>query len=262
MNRRDPGPVCRFAFTLVELLVVIAIVGALCALLLPALSQSRGKAQSTTCANNLRQLVMAWGLYADDHRETLVSNHGVPQTLEERQNWVNNVQDWEASDDNTNSSLVTGGKLGPYANRSVAIFKCPADRVQAPNGARLRSVAMNAMVGDSGREAGRFNPEFRQFEKATDFMQPARVFVFLDEHADTLNDGFFVNRLAENTWGNLPGSYHGGAANLVFADTHLEPRRWMAMGTVRPVLKMRLDRIPAEGSVDFEWLKARTSLPR
>ena len=140
----------------------------------------------------------------------LVNNHGVPETLARRDTWANNVQDWESSDDNTNLVFLTDSKLGPYANGSARIYKCPADREPAPNGPRIRSMSMNAMVGDPGELTNRFNPLYVQFYKTADVPSPSGIFVFLDEQADTLNDGFFVNRLDDYAWGNLPGSYHNG----------------------------------------------------
>ena len=248
-------------FTLIELLVVIAVIGLLAGLLLPALSQAKGRAQALTCLNNIKQLSLAWLLYADENEERLVNNHGKPETTAKRNTWANNVEDWGNSDDNINPIYLTDSLLGPYAGRSAAVFKCPTDRAPAANGARIRSMSMNAMVGDPGELTNKFNPDYVQFFKVPDLVHPADTFVFLDEHPDTINDGFFVNRLDDYQWGNLPASYHNSAANLSFADGHTEAHRWAVAGTIRPPVQGGVGgSIPAAPPQDFQWLKDRTSV--
>src|SRR2546423_15273648 len=71
----DFGGTAKTAFTLIELLVVIAIIAILAAMLLPALSKSKPKAQGISCMNNLKQLNLAWYLYAGDFNDELPPNN-------------------------------------------------------------------------------------------------------------------------------------------------------------------------------------------
>ncbi len=119
---------------------------------------------------------------------------------------------------------------------------------------------MNSLVGDPGDLVGQFNPLYVQFFKMKTIQNPSGIFVFLDEHCDTINDGFFVNRLEDYQWGNMPGSYHNGGLSLSFADGHLETHHWLVAGTVRPPVKGGVGgTVPATPPGDFEWLKQRSS---
>jgi prepilin-type N-terminal cleavage/methylation domain-containing protein/prepilin-type processing-associated H-X9-DG protein len=262
MRRASPS-----AFTLIELLVVIAIIAILAAMLLPALSSAKGKAQATLCQSNAKQLTLAWTLYANDHNGSLVNNHGVGETLSAKRTWANNIMDWLASDGNTNKTLLTEALLGSYVGKAAGVFKCPSDSSRADNGPRIRSYSLNSLVGNPGILTNKFNPLWMQFFTDTEFRAASQTFVFLDEHPDTINDGFFMNRLSDAPkWGNLPASYHSGAAALSFADGHLELHRWQVTGTngtVRPPVRGGAGGVfAAVPTTDWDWLKDRSSFLR
>lgn len=272
------------AFSLVELLVVIAIIGVLSSILLPALARAKARAQGVYCLNNTKQLALAWIVYADDQ------NGKLPYNLEARtspamsappgamaDNWVNNVLDWELSSDNTNAAALLEGGIGPYTSRSATIYRCPSDYVvssiqkQAGWDSRVRSYSMNAMIGDAGIvSAGgtnRNNPDYVQFFKYSSIPRPSDIFVFLDEHPDTIDDGYFVNSAAEAKWRNLPASYHDGAAAVAFADGHAEMHRWRRPSTRAPArpegafntLSLRLRNYDLQ---DYLWVLSTMSIER
>jgi len=267
------------AFTLVELLVVVAVIGVLASLLLPALSKARGRALAVACLNNVRQLGLAWQMYADDNRGRLAYNLGSAggRGLAPRStvNWVNNILTWELDSDNTNVLSLAEGSLWPHTRHSASIYRCPSDTVLSPTqlgagwDSRIRSYSMNAMVGDAG-EASRYgynrnNPGFAQFFSLSSIPRPADIFVFLDEHPDSINDGYFLNRGGDELWIDLPASYHLGAASFAYADGHSDLHRWEHAST-RPPAKPDVVTLPAPVPAweedDYYWVLERMSVPR
>lgn len=270
----------RGGFTLVELLVVVAVVAVMAGLLVPALLRARATATGMACLNHQRQLGLAWLLYAGDFQETLPQNFGesdTRRTVADSRflNWANNVLNWELDPLNTNTAALVAGGLGPYARGAVEIFRCPSDRVLSDlqRGAgwklRVRSISMNAMVGDAGEftSSGRNvnNPYHRQFFRQSQIPEPARIFVFIEEHPDSVNDGYFLNKPAGYEWIDLPASWHNGGANLVFADGHAESHRWRSASTRRPARPDGAQlpfAVGPEDDGDFDWLMERTTVLR
>jgi len=270
-------------FTLIELLVTIAVIAILASLLLPALAGAKSKSYGVCCLNNERQLTLACLLYAGDGEDALPYNLGaneIKATVAQNQfwNWTSPVMSWELDADNTNTVLVTQGGIGPYTSGAAKVYRCPSDHVvsdiQAQAGwtERVRSISMNAMVGNAGQftVSGKNvnNPDYQQFFKLGQIPQPAQIFVFIEEHPDSINDGYFLNKPDSLRWSDLPASYHDGAANLAFADGHLETHRWRLAGT-KPSAQPDAANLPFPAApaqlksserADFDWLMARTTL--
>jgi prepilin-type processing-associated H-X9-DG protein len=269
---------------LIELLVVIAIIAILAAMLLPALSKSKLKAQGIMCMNNTRQLMTAVHLYAGENREYFPMNvhGGVAQSGAQITSapgsyypWVMGWLTWDTSPHNTNVNFLASDNysvLAKYAGRSYKIYRCPADNqvspVQRQRGwtERVRSVSMNGAVGVGNKAAtdGLLNCE-KVYEKTTDVNRPApsNLWVFVDEHPDSINDGSFFNAQNNYEWIDLPSNLHNGACGFAFADGHSEIHRWRSSVLRRKVLFQDLARTAVPpNDIDFRWTIERTSFPR
>ncbi len=262
---------------MVELLAVVSVIATLASLLLPALAGARNRSHQIFCLNNLKQLNLATQIYACDFDDRLPYNLGATEIKQLIQkgasyNWANSVLNWELDADNTNTVLNTGASLGPYSGKSAQVFRCPSDHalssIQKSAGwnERSRSISMNAMVGDAGAfmegDDNKNNLGYRQYRKNTDFESGSDTFVFIEEHPDSINDGYFLNRALNLEWNDLPASWHNGAANLSFADGHCESHRWLNAQTRRPNQPDGANlpiALPERGRGDFYWLLKRTS---
>ena len=253
----------RFAFTLVELLVVIAIMAILAALLLPAISQSKVRAQTIACLDNVKQLQLGFHLYTGENNDFLPPNNfvydnsvGQPFPGNVGPSWCTNVAPFDP-----NPASIQNGLLFQY-NNSVAIYHCPADRSTiltsggvALSQTRLRSYNMSQSVNGLNYvgNAAQFFPHYSKF---TDIKTPSPtgLIVFIDEHEDTILDDQFgipVNVDADakeyGNWWDMPANRHGQGCNFSFADGHTEHWKWKIPKVVN------VPRVNEQPVGDAEW---------
>jgi prepilin-type N-terminal cleavage/methylation domain-containing protein len=136
----------RLAFTLIELLIVIAVIAILAALLLPALSHGKARAQQIQCLGQNRQLALALQMYAQENNDVLPwPNWGI-----RFQGWLYTPTDGGPPDPSDPPQTVyEGGTLWPYL-KDIKVYWCPTDYTNTPyfsqRQQRLSSFIMNGAI--------------------------------------------------------------------------------------------------------------------
>ena len=221
------------AFTLIELLVVIAIIGVLASMLLPTLAKAKAKAQAIRCVSNLKQLQLAWHQYTLDNNDLmppsqLQGDYGIRANLG---GWVVGTPQIDLT-----SSNLQRGVIFQYVG-DTGVYRCPADRApvaQHRELLRTRSYSMNWWLNGNARPAAEAIPGDPPEDKTkvTQLVQPTQIYVLIDEHAESIDDGSLVvssdSYMSPNQWLDLPADRHNQGAGLSFADGHVELWHWKA----------------------------------
>jgi prepilin-type N-terminal cleavage/methylation domain-containing protein len=265
------------AFTLPELLICILILAFAGILLTSAFARPGPSIKAWQCMNNLRQLTAAWKTYAYDNNDTLVA---AQSGMAGRPLWVTGIMDYSlgnVSNIDTNQDIVKS-PLWKYCGTQANLFRCPSDpsvfrRAGIPL-PRVRSYSMGGQFGTGEWLDQNFNQNqkvWRTYAKAAEIVIPAKTFIFLDEHPDSINDSAFqiactgADSPASARIIDYPASYHdNGSCCFSFADGRSEMHKWIGR-TIKPPIgspSIQLNVNAGESWVDIQWIAQNTTVRR
>jgi prepilin-type N-terminal cleavage/methylation domain-containing protein/prepilin-type processing-associated H-X9-DG protein len=255
------------AFTLIELLVVIAIIAVLMGILMPTLNRVREQGKRAVCIGNLRQLALAWTMYADDNNNKIVNGAplGAPGEATSGTGyhtdeipwvgtcWASNYTSGGQLPEETQIQAIKAGALWTYTKQEK-LYKCPT----GTRGEMLTYSAMDAVNGykrDGTNKPGVF------LKKTTDIKgSHALRIVYIDEGWVT-PDSFAVH-YAQEKWWDDPPVRHGDGTTMAFADGRADHFKWngtdtVQMGKDRERGHPSNDYVPTtdEGKSDLHWLQ-------
>lgn len=237
----------------------IGIISILLGLILAPIHRAQLRAAGAVCGNNLKQLQLAWQMYADDNRGRVPEN----RSHLDGELWRSTATSWcgpsSVLDDRDAENLKRGLPFRYQSNPKI--YVCPTDDsvVTGTDLSRSRSYAMNSTFAGNSKND---NPEarFRTILSLNDqAYEWSRLFVFIDEHEDLIDDGhFLVWPHPDPFWPNVPADRHARAGVLTFADGHVENRLWRVAKRPRALVQ------PATGKQweDLQWLQDRAHIAK
>lgn len=238
------------AFTLIELLVVIAIIAVLMAVLMPALNRAREQGKRAACLGNLKQLQLAWTLYADDNGDRMVNGDTEEYGIDPKNPaWVK--KDWVASMTLDDKKLaIEQGALFPYV-KTIKVYHCATGRMIQNE---LRMYAIVDAMNCKGFPITGMN--VRKLRLRSEIHEPGLSLVFLDDGGTggQTYGGWTIYRRVDRWW-DPPPIRHGEGTTFSFADGHAEHHKWSDTRTVDWGRQMKAFS-PAgaqDGNEDLHW---------
>jgi prepilin-type N-terminal cleavage/methylation domain-containing protein/prepilin-type processing-associated H-X9-DG protein len=235
----------RGGFTLIELLVVIAIIAILMAILMPAMHRAKEQGERTACFNNLKNLQLAWMIYADDNDDRIVCGDSGEYTQPKGEvYWVQRDYLTTMTTMQKIDAIRKGG-LYPYT-RDDKLYKCP----QGIKGeTRTYSIAdsMNCKGWDDRRKL---------MKKKSLIKDPTDRIVFLDDGGEGFaHMGGWTTYATQEEWWDPPPVRHGDGTNYSFVDGHIDYHKWvdkrtLEFGKLRPPKAFSGTQA---GNVDLRW---------
>jgi prepilin-type N-terminal cleavage/methylation domain-containing protein/prepilin-type processing-associated H-X9-DG protein len=221
------------AFTLIELLVVIAIIALLMAILIPVLRSAREQGQRAVCLNNLKQLTLAWIMYAEENDGNLVNGRAMGGSTFWGPTWVD-LNSFSTPDPNNANSR---GALWAYT-RDAGVYRCPRGIFNQPVTYAIVCAA-NGESPDETRESffksKRIGSTVLWLRKLSDIVSPSagQRMIFIDYGNPPVHA--FQVHYAYPGWmlgGGIPLVQHNQGITLSMADGHVEYWKWRGAETM------------------------------
>jgi len=224
---KSGGRITGKGFAVTGIVVPVFSIALTMLILLPVLSRTRAQAKRAVCSSNLRQLSLAWTIYADDYDDHITNGAAGQQRANELP-WTG--RDWSL--DNSSSQLLTESEQ-IQAIKSGALWRyCPYEKIyRCPTGLseHLRTYSIVDSMNGIARE-GTEEEQGVYIKRRTQIRQPASRIVFIDTGC-AIPETYAVY-YNQQKWWDQPPVRHDDGTTVSFADGHSEYWRWMGKETI------------------------------